>query len=90
MERPDGPAVAAALRADPLADRFDIRPYREGGADVLGTLVGCAYFTSNGTVTIEKPNGVGAWHGWTRDEARELRDALDVLLRATRTSEEAE
>lgn len=82
--------VSTNLQADPLADKFEVESYSDGGCDVSGSHFYVSWFTNTdpGMVvvfrnpTTSEPRGKRM--GMARAAALELRDALDVLLQATR------
>lgn len=79
-----GSDVVANVNADALADKFFTTVYSNGDMDLLGTSVHT--YHTNGIIHAD----LMPLHGMTlqqfrmyRSHAIELRDALDVLLRAT-------
>lgn len=79
-----GPEVVAALAADPLADQFEVDTYSDGSVDVFGKLVHVHTRTKGLPVYIVLLEGEERRFGMSRTAAIELRDALDVAIRATR------
>lgn len=79
-----GPEVVAALAADPLADRFHVDVFSDGSTDVFGDLVHVHTRTKGLPVYVVLFDGEERRFGMSRMAAIELRDALDVAIRATR------
>ena len=79
-----GPEVVANVNADALADKFTKHVYRDGQMDVFGEKVHVYLLACGVKVDILPTNTIQqASVGMSRAHALELRDALDVLLRAT-------
>lgn len=84
-----GTDVARSLARDPLADLFEVTAYENGECDVYGSLIHASLHISPEGLHVVHVHRMPLAHipeaemRLTRDQAIELRDALDVLITNT-------